>query len=63
MNVEGRVGYSVIRERCGSRRSLLKQRDQTLLKWFGHIGRKGDGMLVKSIYVAEVEGRCLPKRE
>ena len=41
--VKDRIRNSDVRERCGYKKNLLKQLDQSILKWFEHMERMGGG--------------------
>ena len=43
----------VIRERCGCELSVMERIERNVLKWFGHVERIMEEMLVKS-----VSGKC-----
>ena len=47
---------ALIRERCGYELSVLERIERNVLKWFGHVERKGEERLIKRVYRANFEG-------
>src|SRR5215469_591497 len=65
LSIRDRVRNVIIRERCGWERDLFSRYEQNVLKWYGHVMRKGEDSLVGMVTVGSVEGnrgRGRPKR-
>ena len=65
LSIRDRVRNVRIRERCGWERDLLSRYEQNVLKWYGHVMRRGEDSLVGRVTVGSVEGnrgRGRPKR-
>lgn len=59
-----RVRNERIRERCGSKKSMLGRADESVLRWYGHVERMDNERVTKKIYessVSGVRGRGKPK--
>src|SRR5215469_12175415 len=46
VSIRDRVRNVRIRERCGWERGLLSRYEQNVLKWYGHVIRRGEDSLV-----------------
>ena len=59
------VRNAIINESCGCELSVLERIERNMLKWIGHIERRGEERLAKRMYQANLEsnrGRRRPQR-
>ena len=50
-----RVRYEVVTARTGVRRELAARVDMNVLRWFGHVERMDNELLLKKVMAAEVD--------
>ena len=65
VSLRDRVRNVRIREICGWERDLFSRYEQSVLKWYGHVMRRGEDSIVGRVNVGSVEGnrgRGRPKR-
>src|SRR5215469_3803465 len=65
ITIRDRIRNERIRERCGWERGLVCRYEQSVLKWYGHVIRRGDDSLGGRVIMGSVEGnrgRGRPKR-
>ena len=55
--MDDRVRNEVVRERVGVPEKLSGRVDRKVLKWFGHVERRGSEKMTKRVYMSEVEGQ------
>ena len=55
--MDDRVRNEVVRERVGVPEKLSGRVDRKVLKWFGHVERRGSERMTKRVYMSEVEGQ------
>lgn len=56
------VVYFLIRKRCSLKEDVVTRIGKEMLKWFGHIERIDERIIIKLIYDANLDGRVLRGR-
>src|SRR5215469_6777459 len=65
ISIRDRIRNERIRERCGWERGFVCRYEQSVLKWYGHVIRRGEDSLGGRVIMGSVEGnrgRRRPRR-